>query len=452
MRFITLLRTEWRDPQTVAAAYADETFALGLFSDGSAGARWSYLAIRPHIAMQRAAGDERDSFSQLAGLLGPATPNRPDGPPFQGGLAGLCGYELGEHPTGAGPAPHDGWPDLACGLYLSVLAFDHRDREVVAIGRGDDQAQANARAREAHGWLADHHDQRPVFRAPLVDSLEAEAPDLYEAAVASVVRRIAQGEMFQANIARRWRGRLAAGAHPIDLLGRLSSQSPAPFAAYLRLPSRALVSNSPERFISVTPTEQGLIAQTQPIKGTIARGADAAEDQALAETLAGSAKDRAENLMIVDLMRNDLARVCIPGSVTTPQLFAAMRLANVHHLVSTVTGRVAPGRSALDVLAAAFPAGSITGAPKLQAMRVIADLEPPRGPFYGAMIWAGFDGGLDSSVLIRTAACVQDGLGWRIEARAGGGIVADSRPADELAETESKFAALRRALTVGLEP
>src|SRR5439155_3360996 len=189
--------------------------------------------------------------------------------------------------------------------------------------------------------------------------------------------------------ARRWRGALVDGAAPFDLFARLAAQSPAPFASYLRLPGWAVVSNSPERFVSLSA---GGVAESRPIKGTARRGRDAAEDACLAAALTASEKDRAENLMIVDLIRNDLARVSEPGSVSVPGLFEIESFANVHHLVSTVRSRLAPGRSATDLLAAAFPPGSITGAPKVQAMRVIAQHEAPRGPFFGSVFWAGFDG------------------------------------------------------------
>jgi para-aminobenzoate synthetase component 1 len=279
--------------------------------------------------------------------------------------------------------------------------------------------------------------------------LEPDDPAAYERAVAEVVDRIHAGEIFQANIARRWRGRLGAGAVPADLVAALANASPAPFASYLRLPGRAVVSNSPERFLKVAPTAVGLAVETQPIKGTAPRGRTACEDRAFAEALSASDKDRAENLMIVDLMRNDLARVCDAGAVQTPELFRLTSFANVHHLVSTVTGRLAAGRTAADLLRAAFPPGSITGAPKVQAMTVIAGLEAPRGPFFGAMFQWGFDGGFDSSVLIRTAAFVEDAAGWRVEARAGAGIVADSDPAAERRETEQKISALAAALVSG---
>ncbi|HKR87903.1 MAG TPA: anthranilate synthase component I family protein, partial [Phenylobacterium sp.] len=285
----------------------------------------------------------------------------------------------------------------------------------------------------------------PAPRKPAAQLCE-EPPAAYEAAVAEIVRRIGEGEIFQANLARAWRGRLAADARPVDLMTRLAATSPAPFASYLRLADRAVVSNSPERFLKVTPQGQALIAETQPIKGTAPRGADPAEDAALAKGLSASLKDRAENLMIVDLMRNDLSRVCVAGGVLTPELFRLATFANVHHLVSTVTGVLAPGRGPADLLRAAFPPGSITGAPKVQAMKLIAALEGPRGPFFGAMGWIGCDGAMDSNVLIRTAGFVRDAEGWRVEARAGAGIVADSDPGAERRETEAKIAALAAAL------
>jgi para-aminobenzoate synthetase component 1 len=220
------------------------------------------------------------------------------------------------------------------------------------------------------------------------------------------VARIQAGEIFQANIARRWTGRLAAGHDPYDLFLALAHASPAPMAAYYRLPDRAVVSNSPERFIRLDA--EGRI-EACPIKGTRPRAPDPRDDDAQAAALLDDPKDRAENLMIVDLMRNDLSRVCRPGSVRAPALFKLESYANVHHLVSTVTGRLRDGVGLARALKAVFPPGSITGAPKVQAMKVIASLEPPRGPYCGALFWAGVDGAMDSSVLIRTVACVR---GW----------------------------------------
>ncbi len=439
MRDVALIAASWRDPLWAAAPFRDEPFACALLSGGP-GERWSYLLRAPDQTLTLEAADRRDPFATLAALVGPTLPSDPEGPPFQGGVLGLAAYELGDRIEALNLARGD-WPDLVCARYPALLAFDHLQRTVVAVGRGEGRAQAESRARAALAWL--DASARDPFDGQLCEALQAEPPAAYEAAVADVVERILAGEIFQANIARAWRGRLAAGADPFDLFARLRGASPAPFAAWLRLPGRAMVSNSPERFLKVRGGE----IETRPIKGTRPRGADPASDRALAFELSASAKDRAENLMIVDLMRNDLARVSPPGGVRTPQLFKVETFANVHHLVSTVEGRLKPGLGVSDLLRATFPPGSITGAPKVQAMKVIAGLEGPRGPYCGSLFWAGFDGAFESSVLIRTVGLVEDGDGWTLEAKAGAGIVADSDPLSERLETEAKIDALRRALT-----
>jgi para-aminobenzoate synthetase component I len=393
------------------------------------------VARAPSGTLTVAADDPHNGFTALATVIGPAKPIDPNGPPFQGGVVGLAAYELGDRVERLGLVRMSGWPDLICGRYETVLAFDHHRREVLAIGPD---------AAGALGWL-DMPGTQPATGL-LADEIVTPDPALHEAAVAEIVGRIAAGEIFQANLARAWTGRLAPGRRPFELFQRLAGASAAPFAAYLRLPGLALVSNSPERFLRVTPTADGSVAETRPIKGTVPRGATPEEDERLAAALADSEKDRAENLMIVDLMRNDLGRVSTPGTVRVPALFAVERFANVSHLVSTVTATLAPGKTAIDLLAAAFPPGSITGAPKVQAMKLIAELEPPRGPFFGALFWAGFDGAFDSNVLIRTAAFEEAEGGWRFEARAGGGIVADSDPVAERQETEAKIAAVLGAL------
>ena len=418
-------------------AFADEAYAVCLLSDGEGErGRWSYLARAPSQVLTIGADDARDPFAALAQLIGQPRQVDPAGPPFQGGVIGLAAYELGERIERLGLGRMAAWPDLAAARYASLLAFDHQRREVLAVGPA---------AEGALGWL-DAPGAAAVAPGPLAGEIRTPDPARHEAAVAEVVARIAAGEIFQANLARSWTGGLAPGRRPFELFERLAGASAAPFAAYLRLPGLALVSNSPERFLRVTPRGQALIAESRPIKGTVPRGATQAEDDRLVAELAASEKDRAENLMIVDLMRNDLARVSIAGAVRVPALFAVERFANVSHLVSTVTATLAPGKTAIDLLAAAFPPGSITGAPKVQAMKVIAALEPPRGPFFGAMFWAGSDGAFDSSVLIRTAAFEQDGDRWRFETRAGGGIVADSDPAAERRETEAKIAAVLAGL------
>jgi para-aminobenzoate synthetase component 1 len=447
MREIAILAAPWREPTQILAAFAEEPWTLGLLSGGDGvHARWSYLARRPDRVLVVKADDAADPFAALSALLGPTGPAIIDGPPFQGGVAGYCAYELGARAEAMPLGRLEGWPDLACARYPAVLAFDHAERRLLAIGRADDHSRARTQALEALSWLDAATDPAPGPEAPLAAPLACEPSQVYQYAVADVVHRIERGEIFQANIARRWRGRLAPDARPFDLLARLIAASPAPFAAYLRLTDRAIVSNSPERFVRVTRAADGLRAETRPIKGTRPRGRTPDEDARNGAALHAAAKDRAENLMIVDLMRNDLSRVCRPGSVKTPDLFRLESFANVHHLVSTVTGTLSQGRGAIDLLRACLPPGSITGAPKLQAMKVIAGHEAPRGPFFGAMFWAGFDGALDSSVLIRTAAFIADASGWSVETRAGGGIVADSDPVAERRETEAKIGAILRAL------
>ena len=404
------------------APFAEEPWAFALLS-GEGG--WSYVGRRPQ-AIAAAAADA----AAVRALLRP-TP-RPEGwpAPFAGGVVGLAAFELGATLEPKAPQARTVWPDLVAARFDTFLAFDGPARRAYAFGAGspDDPAAA---ASPAPGPLATIFEDR-------------EGAAAYARAVAGVVEAITRGDLFQANIARRWTGRLRDDARPFDVLQRLAGESAAPFAAYLRLPGRAVVSNSPERFLQVTA--EGL-AVTQPIKGTRPRGATPEEDARLGAELLVSPKDQAENRMIVDLMRNDLSRVCRPGSVEAPRLFALERYSAVQHLVSTVQGRLAKGRDALELFAAAFPPGSVSGAPKVQALREIARHEPPRGPYCGSLFWAGDDGAFESSVLIRTLAFeAEEGGGWRFEARAGAGITADSDPWAEAQEAEDKIAAIRRAL------
>lgn len=425
----------WREPVDVAAAMADLPWPVAFLSDGGPNGRWSYLAAEPDRTEQLTPTDPRDGLALLREMLGPCVAHA-GGAPFRGGVVGLATYEFAARLEALDLPREPGWPDLTLARYPTVLAFDHRERRVSAYGDAD----------QAERWL--EVAAPPSAEGALAADFETDTPaTAYESAVADVIARIGAGEIFQANIARSWSGRLAPGARPFDLVRRLAAGSPAPFAASWAMDGRALVSNSPERFVRIEAVANGgFTVETRPIKGTRPRGATPAEDARLAVDLLASAKDRAENLMIVDLMRNDLSRVCEAGAVATPELFRIETYANVHHLVSTVTGRLAAGMDAADLLRAAFPPGSITGAPKLQAMKTIALHEGPRGPWCGSLFWAGFDGAFDSSVLIRSAAMTQDAAGWRFRACAGAGIVADSDPVAEREETEAKIAALGRAL------
>lgn len=436
LRAVAMRRAAWADPVEVASAFAHEVHLCVLLS-GADG--WSYVVRRPDAV--------RQTGRDLSDLLGGPADLAPDGPPFQGGVVGLAAYELSAQLEPTAPQSRGGdWPDLTLLRYPALLAFHAGQRRGLAIGRGPDPRAAAAAADFALSWL--DAPRRAASPGVLAEGVGLTTSDARHAeAVAGTVARIAAGEIFQANLARPWRGRLAVGVTPFDVFARLASQSAAGYAALLNLPGGALVSNSPERFLSVRRHADGLWAETHPIKGTRPRGADPVSDAALAAELLASGKDRAENLMIVDLMRNDLARVSVPGTVYVPELAALRSYANVHHLVSRVRARLRPDRTAWEAFLAAFPPGSVTGAPKLQAMRVIADHEPPRGPYCGSLFWAGVDGALEASVLIRTVALLENPAGWAFEARAGGGIVADSDPFAEVAETTAKIGAILKALT-----
>ncbi|WP_244439515.1 anthranilate synthase component I family protein [Azospirillum baldaniorum] len=252
---------------------------------------------------------------------------------------------------------------------------------------------------------------------------------------------IRAGDIYQANFTQRFLAERRDGLDSYALYRRLRAISPAPFAAYLDCgPRLRIASASPERFIRLSAAGE---VETRPIKGTRPRYADPAADAAAAAELVASVKDRAENLMITDLLRNDLGRVSRVGSVRVPTLYGLESFASVHHLVSVVTARLRPGLGAVDLLRAALPGGSITGAPKIRAMQIIDELEVARrGAYCGSVAWLGFDGAMDSSIVIRTLSITPD----TVIAQAGGGIVADSDPADEHEEMMVKIRAQLRAL------
>ncbi|CAN5402816.1 aminodeoxychorismate synthase, component I [soil metagenome] len=419
----------WKSPRDVAAAVAMRDGALCLLSDPRIRGSRSFVAADPDrtIVLDRVEGALFEALRQ---------------PGWSRGVVGLAAYDAGAR-SATGPREAV-WPDLMLARYPAMLVFDHDSSRLTAVGRGIDRAAAEAACDLAARWL--DQAEAPLAGPPPAEAMVSDmTPDAYRAAVSDVVRRIAAGDLFQANVAQGWSGQLEAGTDPFDVFVRLTEQGGAPFGAFWRLGGRAIVSNSPELFVVCERATQRV--ETRPIKGTRPRGSDAIEDAAQISDLLASAKDRAENLMIVDLMRNDLARVCVPGSVRVERLFEIETFATVHHLVSTVVGTLAPGTGPADVLEAAFPPGSITGAPKHQAMKVIAQLEPPRGPWCGSLFLLDDLGDLTASVLIRTVSFQRTNEAWRFRAPAGAGIVADSDPEAERLETEAKISALRQALT-----
>ena len=464
--------TEWpfahpipyREALGAFAAFAGDPVAA--FLDSAARARgrgrYSFIAADP-ILVLTAEGDK----TFIDGTLVPGSPfdvleaelkkfrcrNDPDLPPFQGGAVGYLGYELGRHLERLPPPSDVGLdvPDMAVGFYDTVCAFDAETKQAWVIARDLPRDLAGAKrppaAERADAMAARIHAapaMAPLDWGPAGNWTPEVSRARFEEMVSRVIAYIHAGDIFQANLTQRLLGHLPAGLDPFMLYRRLRVLSPAPFSAFLTVPDgTAIASASPERFLGLDA--QGHVV-TRPIKGTRPRGRTPAEDEALAKELVASEKDQAENLMIVDLLRNDLSRVCRLGSVAVSELAELESFANVHHLVSEVRGTLFPNLGPVDLLRATFPGGSITGAPKIRAMEIINELEPARrGPYCGAIAWIGFDGAMDSSIVIRTLV-IKDG---RVAAQAGAGIVADSDPAAEYDETMDKAWALLQSLDPG---
>jgi para-aminobenzoate synthetase component 1 len=458
-------------PDPVRCCEQLEGLPYRLFLDSAApGARlgrYSYVMADP-VAVVRTRGDAA-ALASVRQLLAPHRADPVDGlPPFQGGAAGYIAYDWGLTLERL-PAPRFddlGLDDIVIGLYDWVLAWDHVAGKAWLISTGIPAAadRRAARAAERAAMAKDclvrgcrpsgpqqggpkgpqPRPQAPSYPVPGEGALRSSftRPD-YLAAVARVREYIYAGDIFQANLSQRFEAPLAQA--PWTFYRTLRRVNPAPFGAFFDVPGAPVLSTSPERFLRVSAAGQ---VETRPIKGTRARGMGPEHDAALGQALTESAKDRAENLMIVDLMRNDLSRVCAPGTVRASELFALERYATVHHLVSTVVGDLAPGFDAFDLLRAAFPGGSITGAPKLRAMEIIAELEPSRrGVYCGSLGYWSTTGEMDTSIAIRTAV-VRDG---RLYFSAGGGIVADSDPEQEYQETLDKVRSIIDALA-GVNP
>ncbi len=413
---------------------------------------------------------ETHALAGVRAILAPhLTDPIPGLPPFQGGAAGYLAYDWGAVLERL-PSPR--WDDLAIPdvvfpIYDWVIAWDHLERRAWLISTGmpasgeaksqrcesrfryafdrssgrslSTEVAAKTRVPMAGPEPAPSYPVSDIDFPPTLDLRSSFTHRGYLDALTRVREYIIAGDIFQANLSQRFEAPLTESLW--TLYRRLRGINPAPFAAFLEFGDLTVASASPERFLRLDPAHQ---IEARPIKGTRPRGVYPAHDAALGRALQESEKDRAENLMIVDLMRNDLSRVSLPGSVRVPELFTLERYATVHHLVSTVTGTLEPGRDAVDLLCATFPGGSITGAPKVRAMEIIAELEPSRrGVYCGSIGYLSVTGVMDTSIVIRTYQAVHG----RVYFSAGGGIVADSDPEQEYRETFDKARALIRALT-----
>lgn len=476
------------DPLAVVTQLRDLPYVLFLDSatDSRRLGRYSFVTADPPLVVAAKDGSATlfregdaapsalpgDPLLAVRDLLAPfAADPVPGLPPFQGGAAGYIGYDYGATLERLPRPMYDDLdiPDVVLGIYDWVIAWDHqlgrawlmstglpatapgarasRARDRAATTRQRLRAAAPAAPPSAAGaaqsgsGLGDaRRPAPPAFPVPGQPGLRSSYPhDGYLAAVARVREYIIAGDIFQANLSQRLEAEYTGDSW--SLYRRLRTINPAPFAAYFEVPGLVVVSASPERFIQVGV--DGTV-ETRPIKGTSPRGIGPEHDAHLGRALTESEKDRAENLMIVDLLRNDLSRVCLPGSVRVPELFALEHYSTVHHLVSTVVGRLGPDADAIGLLRAAFPGGSITGAPKVRAMEIIAELEPSRrGVYCGTVAYVSLTGAADSSIVIRTYLARHG----RVYFSAGGGIVADSDPEAEYRETLDKARALIAALS-----
>jgi len=440
----------WQDNRPYYAAVRELAWPVWLDSGfpESGGGRYDIIAADPYLILTSkdgvtrlgpADGDagiqEGAPLGLLRQALGEPSQQSVD-LPFCGGAIGFVGYDLarsmGDLPARPGL---DGWPDMAIGLYDWALVIDHARRRTYFVRQGRD-------LRNDHGWQSALRRLLAVSTPPqppaVVSGLLADAGmsrETYTEGFARIKHYIHEGDCYQVNFAQRFRANVAQDSW--TLYQRMRAENPAPFGALLEYPFGQVLSSSPEQFLSLRNGR----AQTRPIKGTRPRGQTAEQDLALRAQLLSSEKDRAENVMIVDLLRNDLGKVCEPGSIEVPDLFKVESFATVHHLVSTVTGQLRADRDALDLIAACFPGGSITGAPKRRAMEIIDELEPVRREVYcGNVIRLGFDGNLESSITIRTALM----QGQTVFYWAGGGIVADSVSDAEYQESLDKAAAFLR--------
>jgi para-aminobenzoate synthetase component 1 len=392
-----------------------------------------------------------------------ATAPHADLPPFQGGVAGLLSYEFGLslEKVAAPPRRDLSIPCVALGLFDVVLAWDHVEQRCWLISQGHSQDASISRAERA-GQRADLFqrllEQEPAsidWSPPVPCSLDRSVvqavpaefgmpglasnfdPASYRHTIRRALKYICAGDVFQVNVAQRLMH--VATTHSLDLYERLRLANPAPFAGYIDLGDVQVVSASPERLVSL----RDRVVETRPIKGTRPRTRRPEVDLDVGRQLQASEKDGAENVMIVDLMRNDLSRVCEDNSVVVTQLLKLESYAAVLHLVSAVEGRLRDNVQAGDLVKAVFPGGSVTGAPKIRAMEIISELEQVRrGAYCGSLGYFGLDGSVDLNILIRT---ITAGHGWW-QIPVGGGIVAGSDPADEYRETWTKAAAMLASL------
>lgn len=483
-RVIPVVRTFLADGETPLGVYRKlaagrpGTFLLESAEHGGVWSRYSIVGVasaatltetdgqarwigRPPVGVPTD-GDPTEAIRATVAAL--ATPPVPGLPPLTGGLVGMIGYDAVRRWERIGDFARDelGLPEVAMMLATDLAVFDHSDSSLLLIANAVNHDGTDERAAEAHADAVARLDAMTVALAEPADSTVA-VPRAVTSEPASTHTReqfhdmvefckeqIRAGEAFQIVVSQRFT--VPCTADGLEVYRMLRASNPSPYMYFLRVPtpqggSFDIVGSSPEALVKVT----GDHVITHPIAGSRPRGKSPEQDEALAEDLAADPKERAEHLMLVDLSRNDLQRVCRAGTVDTVEFMNIRRYSHIMHLESTVTGRLAPGRSAYDVLVATFPAGTLSGAPKPRAMQIIERQEGTRRGVYGGVVgYLDFAGDLDLAIAIRTAV-IRDG---RAHVQAGAGIVADSVPESEYQETIAKAAAALRAVSTaeGMRP
>ncbi len=466
---VPLRHTFIDDCETPVAAYLklrgeEPSFLLESAEQGQRFGRWSFVGVRPRTTLRLDRGvltvggeprEQTDPYRAVADELArywPAPLPGGGGPPFAGGAVGLFGYDLVRHaePSVGAPNPDElGLPDLALAVSDVLVAFDHFTHEVTVIANvfaedaeaeGFEPAYAAAVAAigEVRERLAEPvpRPARTAVREPpeFVSNL---GPAGYAAAVERAKEYIRAGDCYQVVPSQRWSAE--APVEAFSVYRGLRTVNPSPYMYFLDFGDFEIAGASPESLVKVS----GRRAEQRPIAGTRPRAATAEADLEAARELLADEKERAEHVMLVDLARNDLGRVCEYGSVHVDELMVVETYSHVMHIVSSVSGTLGDGVTAMDALRASLPAGTLSGAPKIRAMQIIDELEPvSRGPYGGSVGYLSFSGDLDSCIYIRSAV-IKDG---RIHLQAGGGIVADSDPDYEVRETEAKAGAVRAAI------
>src|SRR3954447_6668209 len=452
---VPLRHTFIDDIETPVSAYLKlrgegPSFLLESAEQGQRFGRWSFLGVQPRAVIRMNAADFADPYAEVAAQLERYRLAPLDAlPPFAGGAVGLFGYALvrAAEPTVGEPNPDDlGIPDLALMISDVLLAFDHFTHTVTVLANVYAEGDVDASYASAVAAIAEVRERlaAPVPRAPAERREPPEfrsnlGSDGYTAAVERVKEYIRAGDAYQVVPSQRWSAELPCEA--FSVYRGLRAINPSPYMYFLDFEDFQIAGASPESLVKVS----GRHAEQRPIAGTRPRAGTLEEDARRAEDLLADEKERAEHVMLVDLGRNDLGRVCEYGTVHVDELMVVETYSHVMHIVSGVSGTLRDDVTAMDALRASLPAGTLSGAPKIRAMQIIDELEPvKRGPYGGAIGYLSYSGDLDACIYIRSAV-FKDG---RMHVQAGGGIVADSDPAYEVRETEAKAGAVWAAVAL----